>query len=193
MKTNWIALKKGSLLPVIVAAVTTLTIISCEEDPLLINEENTVPEAQYSGNILDATFSVNPEGNVVELFNGLISLEFPEGAVTEPTEFTMVSFPLHHLDLDGHNLYNRGFSLTGDLMDSRFISSIRIRVRFDLAEKNWLKSVPVNPEELNIYNISPFGCAIKRVTSIGDCCTDLSCNMVSGCISQCGSYVVGEN
>ena len=194
MKTNWIALKISSLLPMIMAAVITLTTLACEEEVPLVYEDSPVPEALYSGNIMNETFWVNPEGSNLVLFNGDVSLGFPEGTVSVPTEFTLVSFPLHHLDLDGHNYYNRGYSLSGITSYQKFMTSnITIRIKYDLSEENWLKSVPTDPSKLTILNVSPTIYDYERVVSIGDCCTDFSCKIIKGCICQCGFYMVGEN
>ncbi len=194
MKTYWITLKKGGLIPMILAAVLAVTALGCEEDPLLLSDDSPSPEATYSGNIKTATFWVNPEGTRVTLFNGDISLEFPKGAVMVPSEFNLVSFPLDHLDLDGHNYYNRGYSLTGSTTYQKFMTpNIKIYIKYDLAEESWLKSVPADPGNLTILNVSPTVYAYDRVVSIGDCCTDFSCKLIKGCICQCGFYVVGEN
>jgi hypothetical protein len=194
MKTKWNALRRSSLLPMIMAAVMTLTTMSCEVEPPILSGESLAPEVVYSGNIMNETFWVNPEGSNLVLFNGDISLEFPEGAVSVPTQFVLVSFPLHHLDLDCHNYYNRGYSLSGITPYQKFdTSSIKIRIRYDLSEENWLKTVPVDPSNLTILNVSPNVYAYDRVVSIGDCYTDISCKIIKGCICQCGFYVVGEN
>ncbi len=193
MKTNWIASKISSLLPLIMAVVLTLITMGCEKEVPLLPGESLAPEAVYSGNIMDETFWVNPEGSNLVLFNGDISLEFPEGTVSVPTEFTLALFPLHHLDLDDHNIYNRGYSLVGTSSYQKLMKSIKIRIRYDLSEENWLKTVPVDPSTLTILNVSPTVYAYDRVVSIGNCCTDFSCKIIKGCLCQCGFYVVGEN
>ena len=194
MKTNWIRLKTGGLLPMIMAAVMSLITMGCEKEVSLLHGESLAPEAQYSGNIMTKTFWVSPEGSNLVLFNGDVSLEFPKGAVSVPTEFTLASFPIHHLDLDGHNYYNRGYSLSGITSYQNFMTSnIKIQIKYDLSEENWLKNVPVDPIKLTIFNVSPNIYAYERVVSIGDCCTDFSCKIIKGCICQCGFYVVGEN
>jgi hypothetical protein len=195
MKTKWNALRRSSLLPMIMAVVLAITIMGCEKEVPKAPGESLAPEAVYSGNIMDETFWVNPEGSSLVLFNGDISLEFPEGAVSVPTQFTLASFPLHQIDLDGHNYYNRGYSLSGTTTsDQQFMTNdIEIQIKYDLSEENWLKTVPVDPSTLTILNVSPTVYAYDKVVSIGDCYTDFSSKIIKGCICQCGFYVVGEN
>lgn len=178
----------------LMTAVLALTIMGCEKEDPLLTGESLASEANYSGNILTETFWVSPEGTQIDLFNGDVSLEFPDGTVAVPTEFNVVSFPLDHLDdLEGHNIYNRGYSLTGNTTYQKLDQSIKIRLRYDLSEDNWLKDVPVDPGNITILNVSPTLYSYDRVVSIGDCCTDFSCKIVKGCICQCGFYVVGED
>ena len=178
----------------IMAAVFALITVGCDKVEPLVFVDSPSPGAQYSGNIMNATFWVNPEGSNIVLFDGDVSLEFPEGAVSVPTQFNLVSFPLHHLDLDGHNIYNRGYSLSGITPYEKFnTSSTKIQIKYDLLEENWLKGVPTDPGNLTILNVLPTIYAYDRVVSIGNCCTDFSCKIIKGCICQCGFYVVGEN
>lgn len=178
----------------VVVAIFTLTTIGCDKVDPLESVDSSFPEAQYSANIMNETFWVNPEGSNIVLFDGDVSLEFPEGTVSAPTQFTLASFPLHHLDLDGHNIYNRGYSLSGITPYQKFnTSNIKIRIKYDLSEENWLKGVPTDPGNLTILNVSPTIYSYDRVVSIGNCCTDFSCKTIKGCICQCGFYVVGEN
>jgi len=152
------------------------------------------PEAQYSDNIMNETFWVNPEGSSIVLFDGDVSLEFPEGAVSASTQFTLASFPLHHLDLDAHKYYNRGYSLSGITPYQKLNSgNIKINIKYDMLEESWPMGVPTDPGNLSILNVSPTVYSYDRVVSIGDCCTDFSCKIIKGCICQCGFYVVGED
>ncbi len=194
MKTKRNAMKTGGLLPMIMVAVITVITLGCEKDPILLDGESLAQEVQSSGNIMTESFWVYPTGTDVNLFNGLLLLEFPEGAVMIPTEFSLASFPLHHLGLDGHNYHNRGISLTGSSSDQKFMSSnIKIHIKYDLSDDNWLKSVPTDPGNITILNVSPTIYEYDRVVSIGDCSSDFSSMIIKGSISQCGFYVVGEN
>jgi len=195
MKTTWIASKISRLLPLIMAAVLTLTTMGCGDDPEINYPERAqIPGPEYSGNILSQSFEVLPEGTSVDVFGGTVSLTFPEGAVTVPTDFNIYSFPIHHLDWGDFNMYNRGLWLEGDTPDQKIVN-ITMKFCYDLAPKNWKKAAPGPSVEKNltIYQVSPNIHAYQRINSIGDCCVDCSCKIVKGCISGCGFYVVGEN
>jgi len=194
MKTNWIAQKKSSLFPLVMAAIFTLTTIGCEEISPLSTEDRPEIENNYSGDIMSHSFMVYPEGTEVNLLDGAAKLVFPEGSVMVATEFTLTCFPIHHLDLDGINTYNRGISLQSGTLNHKLVN-VLIQLNYDLVPDNWLKSIPVVDAEksLTIYHVSPVLYAYERIYSIGDCCVDISCKMIKGCISCCGFYVVGEN
>ena len=193
MKTNRIASMTGGLLTIIMAAILCLATTGCEKEYPTISEKFQEPETSYNGNIMSESFWVEPEGTSVNLFNGTVSMEFREGAVVNRTEFTLVTFPLHHLDMDGINIYKRGYSLEGNTQNKIFPNGVTFRAEYDLVEENWKKSVPDNEENLTIYYVSPTLYAYERIVSIGDCCVDCNCKIVKGCIGQCGFYVVGEN
>lgn len=192
MKTKQIASMTGSMVPLILAAVMLLATTGCEEDPY-INGDSIEPETEYSGNVMYETFWVDPEGSSVNLFNGAVSMNFPEGAVSNRTDFTLYSFPVHHLDFEGKNIYNRGYSLIGEMDNEFFLQSVTLQLKYGMAESYWKKSVPANQENLTIYFVSPCLYSYERIVSIGDCCVDVDCKIVKGCISHCGFYVVGEN
>ena len=194
MKTNWIASKTGSLLPLIMAALMTLTIMGCGEDPLPPVVDRPESEATYSGNIITQTFWVYPEGTEVSALGGIVWLKFPEGAVSVLTEFTITCFPIHHLDLDGYNMYNRGIYLESGIPNQK-LANVMIKLNYDLDPENWKKSAPIPVAEpfMTIYHVSPNIYAYQRINSIGECCVDCSCKMIKGCIDGCGFYVIGEN
>jgi len=194
MKTNWIALKQGSLLPLVMAAIFTLTTIGCEKVSPLSTEDRPEINNSYSSSIMSQSFTVYPEGTEVNVLDGVAKLTFPEGTVMVPTEFTITCFPIHHLDLDGINTFNRGLSLESGTPDQKLVN-VMVQLNYDLLPDNWLKNTPVvnSEKSLTIYHVSPVLYAYERIYSIGDCCVDISCNMIRGCISCCGFYVVGEN
>ena len=109
MKTKWIVPRRSSLVPVIMAAVLGLASFSCSEtrlgDPQI--EE---PETLLSG-IIAEEFWVDQEGLTVYALEGIVTLEFPEEAVTEPTLFTITLLPLDDLEMCGSNMMNCGISL----------------------------------------------------------------------------------
>ena len=194
MKTKWIVSKTSSLYPLIMAAVMGLATMGCEESPPIYPERPQASGAEYSGNILSQTFTVYPEGTEVTVLGGTAWLKFPVGSVLVPTEFNIASFSIHHLDLDGINMFKRGIYLEGDT-PYRNLTNVMIRLNYDLAPENWKKNTPAPDAEKNltIYHVSPTIYAYQRINSIGDCCVDCSGKMIKGCISSCGFYVLGEN
>lgn len=191
MKTNLIVLKNGSLLLLVMAAVMGLTTTACEKDP---GPEITQPEALYFGNVMNQQFWVNPEGGTVNLFDGIVEIFFPEGAVSSLTQFTFESFPVDHLDLDGFNLYNRGFALEGSSSNQVFPTGITIKLKYDMNSGSWLKDLPTDEENLKIYCycVSPIQLSYEKLVPFENCCVDRTCKIIKGCIGKCGFYVVGE-
>ncbi|MEN8228982.1 MAG: hypothetical protein ABFS38_12570 [Bacteroidota bacterium] len=183
MKTNWILLKRSGLIPLIMA-VLCLATLSCEKESPLFTGSSLEPEPELTGNVVTQTFMVEPEGTWINLFNGTVYLEFPEGAVTVPTQFNISSFPVHHLDLDGICTDCRGISIENGIPEDSFNKFTKIRMKY---------SEELPESSLTIYNVSPTIYSAQRINSIGDCCTESSCNMITGSIGKCGFYVVGEN
>jgi len=183
----------GGLLPFIMAAVLCLATTGCEKESPILSGNVQEPETSSKGNIMAESFWVEPDGTSVNLFNGTVLMTFPEGAVTTRTEFTLVTFPLHHLDMDGINIYKRGYALEGHTENKIFPNGVHFSAKYDMVEENWMKSVPADEQNLTIYYVSPTLYAYERIVSIGDCCVDCDCKIVKGCIGQCGFYVVGEN
>jgi len=149
-------------------------------------------ETTYSGNIMTQSFWVNPEGGPVNLFDGDLEIIIPKGVVSSSTELTMATFPVHHLDFDGYNMYIRGFSLTGNSPQQMFPNGITLRIRYDLEEEYWKKNLPADEEDLLIYWVSPLSGSYERVIPFKYCCVNCECNIIKGCIEKCGFYVVGE-
>jgi len=90
-------------------------------------------------------------------------------------------------------MYNRGFYLVGDSQEQMFPNGITFKIRYDMVEESWLKGLPTNEEDLQIYCVSPILYSYERVVPVGECCVDCNCKIVKGCVGKCGSYVVGEN
>lgn len=182
----------SGLLTFLMAAIILLTLTGCEKDTLLYPETAVENETEYTGNVMCQTFMVYPEGSEFSAFGGSVWLKFPEGAVSVPTEFKIATFPIHHLKYEGFNMYNKGIYLEGE-KPFQDLANIMIRLTYDLVPKNWKKSAPgPNDKNLTIYHVSPSIYDYQRINSIGDCCVDCSCTMISGCIRYCGFYVVGE-
>jgi hypothetical protein len=185
MKTKWIVPRKSSLVSVIMAAVLGLASFSCSESPLPSLQVED-PETDLSG-ILTQDFWVDREGKTVYALEENVILEFPEEAVKGPTLFTISLFPLDPLEMCGSNMMNCGISLKCADRWLRFEKSVQLKLRY--CTSDFKASTPVNEKNITIYRIVPNVYAY----SIGECSVDSTCEMISGCINECGFYVVGEN
>lgn len=192
MKTKKIESLAGSMLTFLMAAFVLLATTGCEEEPPVPAEDVPRAEILYSGNIMTQDFRVSPEGGTLNLFDGAMELVIPRGAVSSTTEFTVTSFPVHYLDLEGYNLYDRGFYLEGDSPDQMFPDGITLKIRYDMYEGSWLKSVPSDERNLKIYRGSPSVYFSRSVDPLGECCVDCNCKIVIACAGKCGFFVVGE-
>jgi hypothetical protein len=176
MNSKWIASKKSSLIQVIMAAALGMAGFSCTE-PMLGD-----PQIEHPTN---GDFWVGQEGKVVYALEGRVILEFPEEAVSEPTLFTIASFPLDNLEMDGYNMMNCGVSLTCDVPGLKFGKSVHLKLTY--CSSDFKAGSPVIEEDITIYGIIPD----VHAFSIGDCCVDCIWDIISGCIDECGIYVVG--
>jgi len=144
MKTTRIALECSSLLPVILAGVLGLASFSCSEvrlgdDPI-----------EYAN---DGEFWIDREGKVVYALEGKVILEFPEGAVSEPTLFTVATFPLDQLDLSGYNLANCGIYLKSAFPGQRFARAVHVKLPY--CTSDFKTTTPVDEENLTIFRFVP--------------------------------------
>jgi len=185
MKMKWIAPKKDSLFLIIIATVLGLTGFSCSE-PRLGDPLNEGLEADISG-IISEDFRVNREAKTVYALDGRVILEFPEDAVTEPTQFSVSLFPLDPTEMCGSNLMKCGISIESPDRFQGFEKSVQLKMLY--CSSDFKTGVPVNEENLTLYRIVPEVFA----HAIGECTVDCTWKMISGCIDQCGFYVVGEN
>ena len=177
METKRIAPKKNNLVPVIMAAVLGLASFSCSE-PLLGDNENVISSEH---------FWVDQEGKTVYALEGIVTLEFLEGTVTEPTQFTVELFPVNHLEMSGYNMMNCGIRLESAARELKFEKSVQLKLNYCISD--FKSANPHIEENLTIYNIIPNVFA----NSIGECSVDCTWEMICGCIDECGFYVVGEN
>ena len=177
MYTKWIASNKSSLIPFIMAAILGIAGSGCSE-PMLGDSQ-----IDY---ITTVDFWVDQAGAVVYALEGKVILEFPENAVSERTLFTVKTIPLDYLEMDGFNMMNCGISLESDEPGLRFRKPVHLKLPYCLS--NFKAATPVIEEDITIYGIIPDVYA----SSIGECCVDCTWDIVSGCIEECGFYVVGE-
>lgn len=193
MKTKVIATKKIRQIPLILTALIFIS-FSCDKIEPVLPGESLAYEDAHPADLMTETFWVTPLGSSFNLFNGEVSLKFPAGAVIAGTEFTLISFPLYHLeDLADHNLYKRGYSLFINSTSLELEKSIRILLSYDLKENSWLRGKSPKPDNITVFEVSPSFYSLEYVLSIGDCKNDISNKQINGWIAQCGSYVLGEN
>jgi hypothetical protein len=191
MKTIWITLKKGSLIPMILVALLAFVTMACEKESVLPSTSPDVPKGIYSGDILTETFLVGPEGISLNTFDGSVILEIPGGTVHSPTEFTLTSYPLNGLDIGGINVVKRGISLKKERPDLPLNEPVKVSLSFHMPGFQDGNQTALN--DLTIYKVYPDFKTVSGCESISECCTDVSCKMIFGCIDKCGFYVVGEN
>ena len=175
--------------PFIFASALILFTFGCSEtynvDPIPQPDETT----QISGNVISEQYTIGPEGGIITAMGGTLCLNFPEGAVDQPTLFNIHSFPVDHLDHYNLNLMNRGVSIETTGKDRKFTQMVRIRMKYDLTS---LKGIPVNEEDLTIYSIYGNYYRFPNIYPVGECCVDCDCQSVLGCIGEPGTYVVGD-
>jgi len=183
MKTHWSSNRFGSLKYVIMAAVLVLACFGCEdyERTSLDKETNILASEDHW---------VDPEGVSLIALDGAIYIEFPPGAVSVPTLFTIALLDLENHPIEEYNSMDHGISITNSARDLGFGESVIIRMNYDLAA--FQRSTEVNEDYLTIYKVESVGNLSERQVSIGECCVDCSCKTVMGCIGECGLYVVGE-
>lgn len=173
----------SSLKYLIMAAVMVLTCFGCEkvESSSLPMETNIlVSEDHY----------VNPEGTSLIALDGAVYLDFPPGAVTSSTLFTIALVDLADHPRETYNSMAHGISITNSVQDLAFGDFVDIRMNYDM--ESFQGSPDVSEDKLTIFKKETIGSLSESQVSIGECCVDCSCKTVSGCISECGLYVVGE-
>jgi len=170
------------MLAVIVAFICT----GCTLDP----SYGVADQQAINAEMITEYFYVHASGSTVTAFDGNLILDFPAGAMETPTKFSIVSFPLDHLDLDGINLMQRGFSIKNITNNNKFAYPVKIRMRYDLADFN--ECEPNDESDLAIFRFYGDRYAFHKVEAIGECCINYSCKTVNVCINECGTYVVVE-
>lgn len=184
MKTHWISNNWSSLNYVIMAAVIMLTCFGCEQDFV----HSTQPA---DTNILvSEDYWVDQEGISLIALEGYVFLEFPAGVVTSPTLFTVSLVDLEDQPNESYNSMNQGISIINSIEDLVFGDFVNIRLNY--AMESFQGSPDVNEDYLTIFKKETIGSLSETQVSIGECCVDCSRKTVSGCISECGLYMVGE-
>lgn len=185
MKTHWISIRFGSLTYVIMAAVLVLACIGCEKDP--INSDRDDDENKI---LASEDHWVQPEGTSLIVLDGSVFLDFAPGAVTSPTLITIAAVAVDDDPMEEYNSMDQGILLKSSSQDLVFENSVNVRMNYAL--ESFQGSARIDEEQLTIYKVESVGSLLENMVSIGQCCVDCSCKTVSGCISECGLYVVGE-
>lgn len=194
MKTNCIASKTVSLLPLIMAVIFVLLTLGCEEPAYVIHTRSIKDDTQkpkIGEPQQNEVFIIDPAGTRITALDGTVELYFLEGAVPFPTEFSISSFPISDLDMEGHNLQKWGMLLESTSMENTFNNKVRIWLKYDLGQ--FQAGALQADNSLTIYSLDPNVFADTRIESIGYCSLSTTYQKVKGYISRCGHYVVGEN
>ena len=134
---------------------------------------------------------MHPGGSTITAFEGNVVSDFPAGTIPTITQYSIVSFPLGHLNMDGINLMERAFSIKNITNNNEFSYPVKIIVRYDLADFN--ECQPNDESDLIICRFYGDSYAFHKIEPVGECCINCSNKTVNVCIYECGTYVVVEN
>lgn len=192
MKTKWIEfIIRRSLFPGIMAAALVLVTVGCTKEEPEIVPDRIGAEELISSSINAETFWVNPERTFVDLLDGNVSLLFPAGTVTEPTEFTIATFPLGQVDLNGINMMKYGISIKNSTMSGEIENPFNIRIKYDLS--HFLPgNPPVIEEDMTLYTLHHNVFNEAKIEAVKECCVDCCNKVISSNLEACGIYMVGE-
>ena len=172
----------------VIMVMLTVTFTSCSENPPGSPADDEV--SYDNGNIITEFFKVYPGGTTIHAFGGDVILDFPRGSLPTTTRYSIVSFPLEQLEIGGHNLMMRAISLTNVTNKNVFAYPVKVMMRYDLCKFN--KCQPGDESHIAIYRFYGDVHAFHKLEFMGECCVDCSCKTVSGCIDECGTYVLVE-
>ncbi len=193
MNSNCIVSKTDSLLPLIMAVIFAILTPGCEEPAYVIHSRSikvVAPEYKIGEPQQNEIFIIDPAGTRITLLDGTVELYFLKGAVLSPTEFSISSFPISDLDVEGHNLQKWGMLLESTSMENTFNNLIRIWLKYD--PDQFQTGALQNHNALTIYSIDPNISSETRIESIGYCSGEPFYDIIKGYINSCGYYVVGE-
>lgn len=186
MKTLQKTSKMRSLAISFAAAMLILVSTGCQEDQVIpVQDDPVIP---LSGSINHESFRVEPSGTSVSIFNGAVYLDFPEGSVSSPTIFTIVTFPVPFMD--GYNLMQTGYSLSGPAPAQPWYQKAEITLMYDPSGFNG--TPPENEKDMAIFLAKDDVFLPEQIECIENCQVDRTSRTISGCIDQCGIYMVGE-
>lgn len=187
MKTKWITSNNNSRYCFIIAVMVAFICSGCSKE----YEPQPTDEQAINDKIKTEFFHVHPGGTTVTAFDGNVLIDFPAETIPTTTKFSIVSFPVNHLDLHGINMMNRGFSIKNITNNNEFAIPVKIMVRYD--QVNFNECTPSEESDLAIYRFHGDRYGFHKVEEIGECCVDCSCKTINVCINECGTYVVVEN
>jgi len=198
MKTSYIASKTSILQPLIVAVIFILLTLGCEEPDYIMKsrllhfdtQESNIESPWY-----DTTFVVDPSGTHIIALDGKVELRFVEGAVLLPTEFYIMPDNSVWPESKVPNFQIWGIGLYGMSEDSTFHNKVRIWMTYDQFPIG--TEVMLKEDNLTIYTFCPniktdTGVVYRGFCSIDNCSMSFSNKRISGYISGCGYYRVGE-
>ena len=195
MKTKWFSPVQGSMLPLILLSFLVFASYGCEDNTTGSSSDRPIidREANLDGNVFSEQYWVQPEGTIIGAINGTLRMDFPRGAVNEPTLITVASFPLDHLDLDGYKMLNRGYRIEASPMVEQFNKSAKLWLQFDINEVKTGKRASFDKDNMTLFQVWDNLQAYEKIEVVEGCCINSACDMVYACICECGFYVVGEN
>jgi len=172
----------------VIMMILAVTCTSCSEN---LPGNGIDEEVTYeNGNIITEFFKVYPGGTTIHAFGGDVILDFPRGTVPTMTRYSIVSFPLEQLEMRGNNVMMRAFSLTNITNQNTFANPVEVIMRYDLCKFNMCQ--PGEESDLAIFQYIGDRHAFHKIEALGECCMNCSCKTVSGCIDECGSFVLVE-
>ncbi len=173
MKTKWIFSKNNSHYYFIIAVIVAFICTGCSKE----YESQPTDEQAINAKIKTEFFHVHPAGTIVTAFDGNVLLEFPAETIPTITKFSIVSFPVDHLDLGGINIMNRGFSIKNITNDNKFDIPVKLMVRYD--QVDFIECTPNEESDLAIYRFYGDRYGFHKVEAVGECCVDCSCKTVN--------------
>ena len=188
MKAKWTTSENANRFFLIIAVILTFACTSCGENPLGSPVEEGI--SYDNGNIITEFFKVYPAGTTIHAFGGDVILNFAPGTVPTTTRYSIVSFPLEHLDLKGNNVMMRAISLKNVTNKNEFAEPVQVMMRYDLCDFNVCQ--PGEESNLAIFKFIGDSYAFHKIQALGECCMNCSCKTVMGCIDECGTYIVGD-
>ncbi|MEN8228984.1 MAG: hypothetical protein ABFS38_12580 [Bacteroidota bacterium] len=182
MKTLCNFLRTTKLVPLVLVSIFGLFIVACQD----IYDPNPV---EASEEIVKESFLLTPAGTKIIAFSGTLEIDFPAGVIGETTYIDIFSYSLSHVGYYNHNMMKRGFGIEIGDNQLNLLDLATLRMKFNLNE--FMDGVPESEGSLTIYRVYPDVYYPTYIVSLGECCVDGSCQMISSCIEKGGNFIVG--